>query len=375
MRIFHERGIYMNLKLDNYDNIAIQILNTDKKIVIYGAGMIGTVLVPYLIEKYKLYDNLLFYIDGDKRKQGKTIKIGEESYTIKNIEELKKLSSDTVILITNSNCYPIVQMLDKISELDKTSVYIIPYIQIYESQKKENEKKNIKRSLKPLIPKTIHYCWFSRKPIPEYLLRCIDSWHQYCPDYEIIQWNEDNYDINKYLYSKQAYREKKWGFVPDVIRLDLLYNYGGIYLDTDVELIKSIEELRYQGAFMGVEKWGNINMGGGSGAIPHHPVIKKMLDYRMEVRFLLEDGSYNEMTCGYYETKPLMELGMKPNNTIQNIGDVTIYSSDFFHPFDYMSGETDITDNTFSIHHFNGDWLDDRKVMERKKKLEQYEYL
>ena len=101
-------------------------------------------------------------------------------------------------------------------------------------------------------------------------------------------------------------------------------------------------------------------------------VIKKMLDYRIHEKFIMEDGSFNQTTCGYYETKPLMELGMKPDNTIQSVADMTIYSSDFFHPYDYMSGETCITDNTYSIHHFNGGWLDEKSMIERKRTVEQY---
>jgi hypothetical protein len=125
-------------------------------------------------------------------------------------------------------------------------------------------------------------------------------------------------------------------------------------------------------AFAGVEKWGNINMGGCSGAVPHHPLIKKMLDGRIHERFILEDGSLNQTTCGYYETKPLIDIGMKPNNTIQHLADMTVLSSEFFHPYDYMSGETRITANTFSIHHFNGGWLDAKRVEERKKTTELY---
>ncbi|MBP3505373.1 MAG: hypothetical protein J6K43_03115 [Lachnospiraceae bacterium] len=361
----------MLLKYSTYEDLAKKIKIDNRKIVIYGAGMIGTVLIPYLIEKYDLFENLLCYFDGDKKKHGTSISICNIEYAINSPEKLRELSFDTVILITNSNYYQIVKMMDAIEELNNNEAYIIPILQVLNTHK-EYKQVNLKKSSKPLIPKRIHYCWFSGNPMPDYLKKCIDSWYRFCPDYEIIRWDESNYDVEKNPYMKQAYETKKWGFVPDVARLDILYEHGGIYLDTDVELVKSLDDLLYQYAFAGVEKWGNINMGGCSGAIPKHPIIKKMLDFRINEQFIMDDGSLNQTTCGYYETKPLMMIGMKPSNTIQYIEDMTIYSSDFFQPYDYMSGETHMTDNTFSIHHFDGGWLDVESVEERKRTMELY---
>ena len=161
--------------------------------------------------------------------------------------------------------------------------------------------------------------------------------------------------------------------MPDIARLDILYNYGGIYLDTDVELIRNLDSFLSFEAFAGVEKWGNINMGGCSGAVPKHPMIKRMLDFRKDECFIREDGSKNLTTCGYYETIPFIKMGFKPNNTVQNIGGMTIFSSEFFHPYDYMSDEVYITDNTYSIHHFNGGWLDEKNREEREKTREKYQ--
>ena len=160
--------------------------------------------------------------------------------------------------------------------------------------------------------------------------------------------------------------------MPDYARLDILYNYGGFYIDTDVELLKTLEPLRRQGAFCGVEKWGNVNMGGCSGAIPHHRMIKKLLKYREEAVFRYEDGSLNPDTCGVYETAPFIAMGMSADNTCQRINEMTVFSSEYFHPYDYMSGENVITENTFSIHHFNGGWLDDSQKDARSRTLEEY---
>ena len=362
----------MKLLFDSYPDIAKKVRYKNAKIVIYGAGMIGTVLLPYLIDEYNLYENLLCYIDADERKWGNNICVGCKVYPVKSPEFLYHLPKDTIIFITNSNFSGVVSIMDNIEELDNIEAYIIPVLQAHNAHN-NREKYHVRLTKEQCIPKKIHYCWFSGNPIPDYLLKCMESWKKYCPDYEIIRWDESNYDINKNLYMKQAYEAKKWGFVPDVARLDILYHHGGIYLDTDVELLRNIDDLLYQEAFVGVEKWGSINLGGCSGAIPHHPIIKQMLDYRIEERFCLQDGSLNQTTCGYYETKPLIMLGMKPNNMIQQIGSMTVYSSDFFHPYDYMSGETHITDNTFSIHHFNGGWLNRENIEERKKTQKLYQ--
>lgn len=361
----------MRFLYDTYENIAKKVKNENRYIVIYGAGMIGQTLLPYIISKYELCDNLLFYIDGDTRKQNSFISIGEKRYAINGQEYLRRLPVDTIVLVTNSNYSPIVEMLDEIEELHSTEGYIIPILQIL-NMRSSRKQYTAETGMEQLIPKKIHYCWFSRKAMPEYLLMCIESWRKFCPDYEIVRWDEDNYDVEKNLYMKQAYEAKKWGFVPDIARLDILYEHGGIYLDTDVELVKSLDELLYLPAFTGVEKWGNINMGGGSGAMPHHPLIKRMLDFRSNEKFVLEDGNLNLMTCGFYETKPLIELGMEPNNTVQKIGNMVIYSSEYFHPYDYMSGELTMTENTFSIHHFNGGWLDEKHMSERNKTRKQF---
>lgn len=361
----------MILKYDSYENIARIVKQYNKKIVVYGAGMIGQIIIPYIISEYKLEDYLLFYIDGDRKKQEQIITISGRTYSIKTSEILKNLPTETIILITNSNFFPIVEMMDQINELNRTEGYIIPVIQAIDAHK-EKSHYDTRVTESQIIPKKIHYCWFSRNQIPDYLIKCIDSWHKFCPDYEIVRWDEDNYDVNKNTYMRQAYEAKKWGFVPDVARLDILYEHGGIYLDTDVELIKNLDDLLYQPVFLGVEKWGSVNVGGCCGAVPHHPIIKQLLDFRINEKFYMNDGGLNQTTCGYYETKPLQKIGMKPNNTIQRIGDITIFSSDFFHPYDYMSGKTYVTENTYSIHHFNGGWLDEKNICERKQTMELY---
>lgn len=362
----------MILRYDSFEKVKKHVDDNNSPVVIYGAGMIGQVIMPYVITKYGLLDNLLFYVDKDRKKQQQVIHIGNREIEIKSQEVLDKLPENVILLITNSNYAGIVDVLNSINTLKKNIGVIIPAILAIRAKNAGTD--TLSAGAAGLqIPKVINYCWFSRSRMPDYLVRCIKSWKKFCPDYEIIRWDEDNYDVEKNLYMKQAYEAKKWGFVPDIARLDILYNYGGLYIDTDVEIIRNLDDLLVYEAFTGVEKWGNVNMGGCSGAVPHHPMIKQILDFRINERFIMEDGSHNFTTCGYYETMPLIQKGFRPDNTTQKIEGMTVFSSDYFQPYDYMSGETCITENTHSIHHFNGGWIDKKHLAERKKTKDDYQ--
>lgn len=360
----------MILRNDTYRNFADYIKKTKSGIIIYGAGMIGQIVAPYIINEYKLENEVCYYVDMDEKKQSKKIHLNSKTVSIRPVECLKQEKRKFVLIITNSNFVPVLHSLEKEENLTETIAYILPIMQLQDKQKPQEKKRE--KSSKQLIPKKIHYCWFSHNPMPKHLEKCIDTWKRYCPDYEIIRWDETNYDISKYLYMKQAYEKKMWGFVPEIARLDILYHHGGIYLDSDVEVLRNLDELLYQPAFCGVEKWGSVDIGGGAGAEPFHPMIKAMLDYRKDIPFLYEDGSMNLDTCGCYETVPLIQRGLKINDVTQCIGEMTVYSSEHFHPFDYMSGDLTITEKTYSIHHFNGGWLNEEAIAQRKKTKQHY---
>lgn len=328
----------------------------NRNVYIYGAGMIGKIIMPYIMQEYNLCNCIKGFID--KRKFGEIIKVGCKEYKVYSPEVLLHVDKDCVILITNSVFYDVVESLDKIESLNNIDAYIIPLMKIDECEIKPAVK--VEKIIEtPVIPKKIHYCWFSKKPIPKFLQNCIDSWKEKCPDYEIVCWNEDNYDVEKYLYTKEAYKNQKYGFVSDMARLDIIYENGGIYLDTDVTVIKNLDELLYQEAFIGVEKWGNINSGGGFGAIPHHPMVKKMLTDRIKIFSKFERGRFETETNGFYETSSFLEFGMRPDNSKQLVNGVTVYPYEVFHPYDYVSCNTIIRENTFTIHHFYGGWMDE----------------
>lgn len=226
-----------------------------------------------------------------------------------------------------------------------------------------------------MIPKKIHYCWFGGNPLPKSAKKCIASWKKFFPDYEIIQWNEDNYDVNKIQYTKEAYEAKKYAFVSDYARFDILYQYGGIYFDTDVEVIKSFDEILAQGAFMGCEIDGTGSLktemvnatkidsctvnhgfgitvapGLGIATAPGLLLYKDILDYYSTQSFLNQDGSINTETVVTKTTKILREHGLKDIKSIQKVDDITIYPKEYFNPLNNNTGELDKTENTHSIH-------------------------
>ena len=220
------------------------------------------------------------------------------------------------------------------------------------------------------IPKIIHYFWFGGNELPEMAKKCIESWKKYCPDYEIKEWNENNYDIERCEYIKEAFQEKKWAFVSDYARFDILYRYGGLYFDTDVELIRPIDEILEHGSYMGIElekfeKESNseitVNPGLGMAAKPGLLLYKTILDSYAQRHFRRDDGSLDQETVVTFVTNILKEKGLACKPGIQEVAGVTLYPKEYFCPMNYFTGELKITENTYSIHHFGESWVDEKE--------------
>ncbi len=217
-----------------------------------------------------------------------------------------------------------------------------------------------------MIPKIIHYCWLGSQPLPNSAKRNIESWRKYCPDYTIKRWSESDIDIMSVKYMEECYEQKAWGFVPDVARLQIIYNEGGIYLDTDVELIKPLDPLLKNKAFMGFENKNTVNLGQGFGAEPHNQLIKKLLDQYNSLHFINRDGTKNLTPSPEIQTETLKALGLRKSNKIQTVCGATIYPIEYFSGIDYYSGLSTRTEKTYSVHHFNGSWLSQKdKRMEK----------
>ena len=213
-----------------------------------------------------------------------------------------------------------------------------------------------------MIPKRIHYCWFGRAEKPKLATKCIDSWKKYCPDYEIIEWNEDNFDINLNAYTKMCYEQKKYAFLSDYVRLLVVFKHGGIYFDTDVEVVKSFDDLLLHKAFFGFETTDFVNTGQGFGAESSDEIVEQLITKYD----LVLDGLHGVIGCPVLNTKALVEYGFTMDGVFQQKNDVVVLPKDYFNPFDDNTGVLKITDNTYSIHWYGKSWMD-RKVIFRNK--------
>lgn len=257
------------------------------------------------------------------------------------------------------------------------------------------------------IPKVINYCWFGGKPVPDKVRKNIESWKKYCPDFEIKQWNEKNFNVGCCKYVKQAFEKKKWAFVSDYARFWILYNNGGIYFDTDVELIRPLDKIYQNGAFMAREKSSFnkykyiarnkllaqykalqvvateqrnqytyndeyvVNPGLGMGAYPKMEFYKEILEIYNNSNFILNDGSISPVTVVDYTTTLAIQYGLSVcDDDIEVISrdkqDIVIYSTKFFCPIDYTSGMVNITDQTIGVHHYDATWLTNSQKYEKK---------
>lgn len=213
-----------------------------------------------------------------------------------------------------------------------------------------------------MIPKKIHYCWFGYGKKTKLVQKCIASWKKYCPDYEIIEWNETNFDVNKNAYTKMCYEQKKYAFLTDYIRLVVIAEYGGIYLDTDVELVRNIDKLLENRAYFGFETQRYINTGLGFGAEAGNRIVLDMLQEYDE----LLDGQNGTVGCPILNTKTLLNKGLIQNGKKQDIKSAIIYSCDYFNPYDDPTGILNKTENTYSIHWYGKSWMNKRKIIRSK---------
>lgn len=222
-----------------------------------------------------------------------------------------------------------------------------------------------------MIPKVIHYCWFGRKQLPQLAVKCIESWKKYLPEYEIREWNEDNFDVNIIPYAREAYEAKKYAFVSDYARFWILYNHGGLYFDTDVEVIKPMDDIIERGPFMGCENdasdtsVASVAPGLGLGVNPGLGLYKELLDLYDTLHFKNEDGSLNLKTIVEYTTEMLCGHGLKNTTELQLCAGVWIYPKRYFNPME-LGGRINVQKETHSIHHYCASWHSNKYRMRKK---------
>lgn len=216
-----------------------------------------------------------------------------------------------------------------------------------------------------MIPKKIHYCWFGRNPLPESAQKCIASWRKFLPGYEIVEWNEDNFDVNSIPYTQQAYEAKKYAFVSDYARFKILHEHGGLYFDTDVEVIRPMDGIIAKGPFMGFEidpnpsrPYGAVAPGLCLGASPNMALYGSILEYYNSLNFVYADGTYNITDAVVnITTRELIKSGLQNMPGTQQIEGITIYPAEYFNPFDDATGRLHKTKNTYTIHWYSKTWL------------------
>jgi len=332
--------------LRNIDITTFRDLAINKKIVIYGS-------IPLSYSKMKWDDikNLLgridFVIDNTSREDTKSF-VSNSSGSVKLLESFNQLlqihTLDQVIVIIADDYY--IQCFVKeytndplMEDMEFYFLYFLLHNPI--SKYSLPQPAGVQK-----IPKIIHYCWFGHNPIPPLFQRCIASWKKYCPDYEIIQWSESNYNINQY---EKLASEGRWWHISDTVRLDVVYEHGGIYFDTDAELIKPLDRFLYDECFFGVWAPGNINTGVGFGAGPKNSTIKKM-----------RDGVSND-------TRDIDYIPSRENRIHYLSDNTVVYPTDVFCPISYFDVSECFTENTHAIHHHGRSWgkTDDLKTRHR----------
>lgn len=325
------------------------------RLICFGAGgHLKTITELYRFCNFS--DDIEAICDNDASLWGSSKWIAGREIPVISMDQLRECCQDhsTVLLITcHLYSMEIVRQLDQDAAFHGINVYVGSFLSDKADGAKEKAVIRQEGSLR--IPKTIHYCWFGGQRIPDVYREYMESWKRFCPDYEIRRWDEGNFDISQSAYMSQAYRHKKWAFVSDYARIRILYEYGGIYLDTDVELLRSWDEFLYSGFFCGMEDAHHVNLGLGCGAVKGHPVLKRMLDIYDGMCFEEKDGSLNLTPCVAYQTEAMRSFSFEMKNVLQVREEGSIYPTGFFAPLSPWGVYTPNV-NTASIHHYTASW-------------------
>lgn len=354
----------MRLKRCSMQDFNSELKN--KKIACYGIGdEFGQIIASYADEPW--IDKIGYLVDGNPGKWGMAFRIRGKEYKVIDLQELRRQDMEEIILFPTCAAFvEVIDGLNKVPWLDGVECYVFHCM----FHLGGGALKSIRQTDRMLIPPNIHYCWLGGKPLPDRYQRYMESWKKFCPDYEIIKWNESNIDINETDYTREAYAAGKYGFVSDYFRLKIIYEHGGIYLDTDVELVRSLDDLRYNEAFCGMEFPGRVNTGLGFGAVKHNRMIQGLMYYYKSKHFRNGDGSFDETTCPIIQSGLLRSFGMRYGASLQMLDGLAIYPVDVLSPKNVYTGEIVRTENTYAIHHYDGSWVSESDKDVRKKKQE-----
>ncbi len=333
-----------------------------KKVICFGAGK----NFYDICELYNLTEQLVYVVDNYKC--GTIARVNDKDIYICGINDMGEEIKDCILVITTLKfADELVPQLDAMELFDKQTFYV-PEIFVND----EEEQNIVARGQgKQCIPKIIHYCWFGKGQMPAEFQKNIETWKRYCPDYEIKRWDESNYDVTCNNYMKQAYNARKWGFVPDYARLDIVYRYGGIYLDTDVEVLRTLDDFLKFEMFCGFESVTRVNLGQGFGAIPENEMLGEMMKIYMRTDFINADGTINDIPSPVYQTETLEKYGLIKNGKSQKIGNIMVLAPEYMAPVNGF-GFGQPTNNTYSIHHYAATWFDENQKRDKSRIIKNY---
>lgn len=350
----------LNLKNLSPENFIKYIQNKD--LYFFGAGEIAENAVDIYCEN----KSICALVDNNSKLWGTSKKLHNQFVDVISVEVFKKIVSegkkDIVLLITPTfHAADIIGQLNAINELDGLECFLHV---IMRNTKSEDSNFEFTKGVQ-LIPKKIHYFWIGGNSLPKQFQEYVDGWKKINPEYEVIRWDESNYDFSKIAYMKEAYDNKAWAFATDYARLDIIYQHGGIYFDTDVEVVKSLDCMLNDNAFFGFGCGDRINIGVGFGAVPKHPIIKEMMTIYNDHHFVNSDGSFNKSACYYYQHPIMKKYGFKVNNQYQKINNIALYPAEVMSPNGTGNMGDFYSDKTLSIHHNSNLWVTD----EQKKSI------
>ena len=333
-------------------------------VVLFGAGAVT--MAMFAAYKDQGFEARIDYIiDNDKGKDGTSIWVNGKEIKLVSVEAFAALGyKDYALLIMPVFLLEIVKQIDRYGLFHQVPTYVYAFMMNLE----EKKDFSLKSTCQMRIPKKIHYCWFGGQRMPEIYRKYIESWKRHCPDYEVIEWNESNYDISKNQFMYQAYLKKSWMHVSDYARKDVIYHHGGVYLDVDVNKLKTLEDQLYNEFFMCRDDVANIATGVGLGGAKGNEVIKALRDEYDCHRFVDEKGNVVGRACGNYETQVMIRYGYRPNHEFQQVAGGVVFPREVLCPLSWIGMPDRYIDKTVAVHRFD-DFLVDKEGKENAPKL------
>lgn len=332
-----------------------------KDIICWGSGKhFRNITMPFL-KRSGLIENLKGFADASGKAD---VVIGDSSFPCFTRKEIAtKNVRNTVLLIAVTGYEEILSQLlsdETLSMFDAVpSIFIESLYEDMLLLSCDKPLVNYRKHDRQMIPKIIHGIWFSGEPMPELYKKCLESWKKYAPEMEIKIWDLETYKPKDCLFFEQAIEHKNWSFASDYARADILRRYGGVYMDLDVEMLRPIDDLLYNDAYMSFESLERIECGSGMGAGPGHPIMQEICESYEKRPYLKEDGTWDNSTCPVRYTQVIEKHGLAKNGGFQFVDDITVY------PFEVLTGksfDTGIVYNTelsLTVHHHNGSWIPD----------------